>query len=152
MNRFLSVLAVTAFLVLSACGGTKSLSPAAEQGNTVIHSLQDLSRTYEKKNLGAFMRLFSGQFKNRKTFRRSVQSVFSKYDTVRFTIQYARMFIMIENRGMTRATFNWDSEWRSAGGRVLKNSGRAAFVFDPKNGKLLAIEGRNPFIPRRGKR
>ena len=64
-----------------------------------------------------------------------------------FTIQYTKMFIMIEDKGMARATFNWDSGWQTAGGSILKNSGRATFVFDTKDGRLVLIEGKNPFLP-----
>jgi hypothetical protein len=57
------------------------------------------------------------------------------------------MVILIEEKGMAKATFNWDSDWQTAGGSLLKNSGRAAFVFEAREGKLLTIDGKNPFIP-----
>ena len=45
------------------------------------------------------------------------------------------------------AAFNWDSEWQTAGGSVQKNSGRSTFIFDPRETKLVSIDGKNPFIP-----
>jgi hypothetical protein len=57
------------------------------------------------------------------------------------------MLITIDDKGTTRATFNWDSGWETAGGSILKNGGRVVFVFDPRQAKLTAIEGKSPFIP-----
>jgi hypothetical protein len=102
---------------------------------------------YERKNLPGFMRLISDTFKERQSFSASIQAVFSKYETVQFTIHYTKMYVTIEDKGMTKATFNWDSTWETQGGSVLKNSGRATFVFEPKEGKLVSIDGKNPFLP-----
>lgn len=148
MNRILSILVIIAFLIIApSCSSTKPPTPPAVQGTRITATLKDLSSMYEKKNLTGFMSLISDKYKDRQAFSESIVSVFSKYESVHFTIQYTKMFITIEDRGMTRATFNWDSGWQTAGGNLLKNSGRATFVFDPGDGKLVSIDGKNPFIP-----
>jgi hypothetical protein len=148
MNRFLSLLAVAVLLIAeSACSSAKPPAPAAIQGSKIVASLKDLGNMYEKKNLPGFMSLISDNYPDRQAFSASVESVFSKYETVHFTIQYTRMFITVEDKGMTRAMFNWDSDWQTSGGDLQKNGGRATFVFDPNDAKLVSIDGKNPFIP-----
>ena len=149
MNRLFSRIALlTALLLLfAACSSTKPPAPAAVQGSKVITTLKDLSTMYGKKNLPGFMNLIAPDYKDRSGFSSALESVFSKYDTVQFTIQYTRMFISIEDKGMTKATFNWESGWGAKGGSLLKNSGRATFLFEPKDAALLEIDGKNPFIP-----
>ncbi len=148
MNRTLSCLIISLLLLTgAACSAKKPLEQSAVQGNKVIAALEDMSHTYEKKNLSAFMGRIANAYKDRQPFAASLESVFAKYETVRFTIQYTRMLITVEERGMTRATFNWDSEWHTAGGSVQKNSGRSTFVFDPRETTLVSMDGKNPFIP-----
>ncbi len=148
MNRLFCMVALTALLLnFTACSSTKPPAPSAVQGSKVITTLKDLSSMYGKKNLPGFMNMISAGYKDRKGFASAVESVFSKYDTVQFTVQYTKMFIAIEEKGATRVTFNWDSSWESKGGGVLKNSGRVTFSLDPKDGTVLAIDGKNPFIP-----
>lgn len=147
MNRVLALVALTALLLGAACSSTKPPTAAAVQGNRTIATLKDLSTLYAKKNLSGFMNLIAEGYRDRKEFAASVESVFSQYDTVQFTVQYTRMYIMVEEKGNTKATFNWDSSWETKGGSTQKNSGRATFVFEPKTGTLLSIDGKNPFIP-----
>ncbi len=148
MNRIFLILAATSLLLFSfACGETKPPTQAAVKGNSVISALRDLSHMYEKKNLPGFMNSVSGNYKDQQAFSASLAAVFSKYETVRLTAQYPKMIIMIDEKGAARATFNWDSEWRTAGGNVQKDGGRVTFVFDPRDSKLASIEGKNPFIP-----
>ena len=148
MNRFF---ALTAFIILfvtaSACSTSKPPTAPAVQGNKVIATLEDLSSFYGKKNLDGFMSRIDGTFKDRQAFAASIQAVFSKHETVQFTVQYTKMFITIDDKGTTRATFNWDSGWETTGGSILKNGGRVVFVFEPKEAKVTAIEGKSPFIP-----
>jgi hypothetical protein len=106
-----------------------------------------MSRTYGRKDLSAFLGQIADAYKDRQAFAASLDSVFAKYETVRFTIQHTKMLITVEERGMTKAAFNWDSEWQTAGGSVQKNSGRSTFIFDPREAKLVSIDGKNPFIP-----
>lgn len=131
----------------TACSTPKTPTVPAVQGSKVIATLKDLSSYYGKKNLSGFASLVSDDFKDRQSFTTSIQSVFSSYDAVQFTVQYTKMVIAIDDKGVPRATFNWESGWERAGGSILKNSGRATFVFEPKGAKLAAIEGKNPFTP-----
>jgi len=148
MNRLLSLLVILSVLAtVSACSDKKPPTQSAIKGNTVIHTLQDLSHMFEKKNLPGFMNLVSDTYKDRQTFSTALSSVFTKYETVRFTIQYTKMLITIDEKGSPKAVFNWDSEWQTAGGSVQKNSGRITFVFDPRDSRLVSIDGKNPFIP-----
>jgi len=147
MNRLRSLATLTVLLFsVWACSSTKPPTPAAVQGNKVINTLKDLSTLYGKKS-PSFMNLIAPGYPGRKEFSAAVESVFSRYDTVQFTVQYTRMYIAIEEKGMTKVTFNWDSSWETKGGSIQKNSGRATFVFEPKEGTLLSIDGKNPFIP-----
>jgi hypothetical protein len=137
MTRRLSYL-ILLLLILTgaACGGAKKhLGQSAVQGNKVIAALQDMSHAFEDT------------YKDRQAFASSIESVFEKYETVRFTIQYTKMIITVQEHGMTKAAFNWDSEWQTAGGMVQKNTGRSIFVFDPRETTLVSIDGKNPFVP-----
>jgi hypothetical protein len=148
MNRILPFLAITLLLfTASACSAKKPPTQSAVKGNSVISALRDISHLFEKKNLPGFMNAISDNYKDRQNFSASLASVFAKYETVRFTVQYTKMIIMIDDRGMTKAAFNWDSEWQTAGGDVQKNGGRVTFAFDPRDNKLVSMDGKNPFIP-----
>ena len=149
MDRTLSCLFISLLLLIgAACSGAKKpLGQSAIQGNKVLASLQEMSHDFEKKDPSAFMGKIANAYKDRQAFAASIGSVFAKYETVRFTIQYTKMLITVEERGMTKVAFNWDSEWRTAGGSVQKNSGRSTFVFDPREATLVSIDGKNPFIP-----
>lgn len=148
MSRIVSLFVVIALLFLSsACSKKKPPTQTAVKSGGVISTLRDLSHMFEKKNLPGFMNSVSDDYKDRQAFSSSLEAVFNKYETVRFTVQYTKMIIMIDEKGMTKAAFNWDSEWQTAGGNVQKNGGRVTFVFDPKDSKLVSIDGKNPFIP-----
>lgn len=147
MKRLFSCLVLTLLVVSpSACSSAKPPTQAAVQGNKVIASLKDLSSMYEKKNLPGFMSIIADSYPDRQALASSIQTVFGNYESVQFTIQYPRMFIEVANNGTTRTTFNWNSAWE-AKGAVLKNSGRDTFVFESGEGRLISIEGKNPFIP-----
>lgn len=148
MNRFLVLTALTLLLyTVSSCSTSKTPTAPAVQGNKVIASLRDLSSYYGKKDLDRFMGRIGDNFKDRQALAVSIQSVFSQYETFQFTVQFTKMFITIDDKGTIRATFNWDSGWETPGGSILKNGGRTVFVFEPKEAKLTAIEGKSPFIP-----
>ncbi len=148
MSRIVSLFAIITLLFLSsACSEKKPPTQTAVKSSGVITTLRDLSHMFEKKNLSGFMNSVSDDYKDRQSFSSSIEAVFNKYETVRFTVQYAKMIIMIDEKGITRAAFNWDSEWQTAGGNVQKNGGRVTFVFNPKDSKLVSIDGKNPFIP-----
>jgi hypothetical protein len=148
MNRILSLLVLTTFLLtFSACSEKKPPTQAATKGGNVIGILRDMSHMFEKRNLPGFMNSIADDFKDRQAFSASIDAVFKKYETVRFTVQYSKMILSIDEKGATRADFNWDSEWQTSGGDIQKNSGRVTFIFDPKENKLVSIDGKSPFIP-----
>ncbi len=148
MKRVVVLFPLIVLLFLSsACSEKKPPTESATKGSSVVGALRDLSHMFEKKNLPGFMNLIADNFKDRQAFSASLADVFKKYETVRFTVQYTKMVIMLDEKGAARADFNWDSEWQTAGGSVQKNSGRVTFTFDPKSDKLAAIDGKSPFIP-----
>ena len=134
----------------SSCSGKKAPEQAAVKSKSVLAALRDLSKAYEKKDLAAFMSGVAPGYRDRDLLAKSVSEVFAKYETIHFNIQYTRMLIMVEEKGMTRAAFNWDAEWIAAGGSLLKNGGRITLVFEPGSAKLLSIDGKNPFVPQPG--
>jgi hypothetical protein len=148
MNRILTALTITALLLTAAsCSEKKPPTQTALKGSGVIGTLRDLGHMFEKKNLPGFMNSVADTFKDRQAFSAALGSVFAKYETVRFTVQYTNMIIMVDDKGTARADFNWDSEWQTAGGSVQKDGGRVTFTFDPKESKLVSIDGKNPFVP-----
>jgi hypothetical protein len=148
MIRVLSVLTILSLLLTStACSSKKPLDASALKSKNVLSVLKEMSASYEKKDLRTFLSDVSDGFRDREAFAKSLNAVFSRYDTIRFNIQYTKMLIMIEEKGQIRTAFNWDAEWLAAGGALQKNGGRVTFVFDPGNFKLLSIDGKNPFVP-----
>jgi len=148
MKRTLSFLVITAFLFTTgACSAKKTPEPAAIQGKNILSVLKDMSRSYEQKSLNSFMSDVSSDYGDRAAFSDSLTSIFAKYETIHFNIQYTKMVIMVKEGGQTRASFNWDAEWLAAGGTSQKNGGRVTLVFDPGSFKLVAIDGKNPFVP-----
>ncbi len=151
MNHRLSVLTLTAFLLLTAaCSGNKPPELAATRSKNTLTTMRELGKAYEQRNLTAFMADVAPGFRDREAFSASLAAVFQKYETIHFTIQYAKMLIMIADKGEIKASFNWDGEWFGAGGVVLKNGGRITLVLEPGSFKLLSIDGKNPFIPQQG--
>ena len=148
MSRMLSFLTILSLLLTStACSAKKPLEPSALKSKNVLSVLKEMSASYEKKDLSAFLSDVSDGFRERETFAKSLTAVFAKYETIRFNIQYTKMLIMIEEKGQIRAAFNWDAEWLAAGGAMQKNGGRVTFAFDPGSFKLQSIDGKNPFVP-----
>ena len=148
MSRIVSLFVVAALLFLSsACSEKKPPSQTAVKSAGVISTLQDLSHMFEKKNLPGFMNSVSDGYKDRQSFSSALEAVFAKYETVRFTVQYTKMIVTIDEKGISKAVFNWDSEWQTSGGNIQKNGGRVTFVFDPRDSNLVSIDGKNPFIP-----
>lgn len=151
MKQMLSFLVVVSLLTtLSACSAKKPPEVAAIKSRNMLAVLRDLDHAYEKKDLSGFMAQVSPLYQNREAFSSSVAAVFSKYDDVTLNIQYPKMLILIEDKGQVRTTFNWDSVVRTSVGEALKNSGRVTLIFAPGDLKLLAVEGRNPFLPQQG--
>ena len=148
MNRLLAFVALISILFSSvACSKKTPPTQAAVQTHDALSTLRDLTAAYEKKQLSSFMDKVSKEYRNRQAFSQSIAGIFTKFDTIRFTVQYTKMFVMIEEKAKIKMTSNWDGEWQTAGGKVVKDGGRVSFVFDPKGARLLSLEGKNPFIP-----
>lgn len=151
MKRILAMLAVSAVLVVSsACSAKKPPEPAAVRTRSAISTLRDLNRSYESKDLVTFMAGVSPSYRDRAALERSIAEVFAKYETIQFTVQYTKMIIAIDAAGQARATFTWEAEWRRPGGLSVKDGARVTLLFDQKENKLAAVEGKNPFIPQPG--
>jgi hypothetical protein len=147
MNRILSLLAILLLLFSAAACGKKPPQQAAIQGQRILSAIRDITQAYEKKDLGSFMDAVAKDFSDRPSLEQAAGRVFTKYEAIRFTVQYTKMLVMIADRGNIRATFTWDGEWRTAGGKIVKDGARVTLVFDPRDYKLQAIEGKNPFVP-----
>jgi hypothetical protein len=143
-------LASLLLIASTSCSGKKAPEQTAVKSKNVLAALRDLSRAYEKKDLAAFMSGVAPAHKDRDALAKSVGEVFAKYETIHFNIQYTRMLIMVEEKGATKAAFNWDGEWIATGGALLKNGGRVTLVFEPGSVKLVSIDGKNPFVPQPG--
>ena len=151
MNRMLSLLAVTALLfTASACGGKKPPEQTAVRSKNVLSALRNISAAYEKKDLSSFMANVAPAYRGREALSNSLAAVFSKHEAIHFNIQYTRMLIMVEEKGLIKASFNWDGEWLAKEGTTQKNGGRVTLVFEPESFKLVSIDGKNPFVPQPG--
>ena len=104
-------------------------------------------KSYEKKDLDSYLSEVASGFREREAYSKALAAVFSKYETIRFNIQYSKMIVMIEEQGTIKASFNWDAEWQGAGGMTQKDGGRVTLVFEPGDFKLISIDGKNPFLP-----
>ena len=151
MNRIASCFAVIILLITaSACSAKKPIEQTAYKSKTILSVLRDMDKYYEKKDLDSFLSDVSASYDKREAFAKSLAAVFSKYETIHFNIQYAKMIILIDQASKMRATFTWDAEWTGAGGTSVKDGGRVTLVFEPGDFKLLSIEGKNPFLAQPG--
>jgi hypothetical protein len=151
MNRILSFsLIIVMIFVSSACSSKKPPEQAAVRSKNVLSTLREMSKAYEKKDLDGFLANVSGAYPDRDKFAKTLASVFAKYETIRFNIQYAKMIIMIEQKGPVKATFTWDAEWKMSGGDMMKDGGRVNLVFEQGTFKLSSIDGKNPFFAQPG--
>jgi hypothetical protein len=150
MKRLLSLFTLITLLLVAAACAKKPPEQIAIKSKNVLAALRDIGKTYEKKDLTSFMADVAPGFSDREALAASLAAVFTTYETIRFNIQYTRMLIMVEEKGMIKASFNWDGEWLTAGGTTQKNGGRVTLVFEPGNFKLMSIDGKNPFVPQPG--
>ena len=152
MNRIVIILiAATLLLSATACSEKKLPAVAAAKSKNMLTVLRDLNDTYQKKDLAGFMAQVAPLYPDREALSSSLTTVFGKFETVSLNIQYTKMLIMIEEKGKVRTTFNWDGAWHKTGGDVAKDGGRVTLIFAPGDFKLLAIEGKNPFVPTENK-
>jgi hypothetical protein len=151
MNRILALFAVfTILIVFLACSSKKPPEQAAIKSKNVLSVLKTMNKSYEQKDFDAFMSDVSVRFPGRPAFEKSLVEVFAKYETIHFNVQYAKMLIVVEEKGPIRTTFTWDAEWLSRGGGALKDGGRVTLVFEPMSFKLVSIDGKNPFLAQPG--
>lgn len=133
-------------LAASAACSKKPLTGAALQGESTLSMLRALSAAYETKNSTSFMSHIDERFKDRASLEKELEKIFTTYQSIRFAVQPLKMLVVVEQRGPVRTTFNWEGEWQTAGGRVVKDGGRVTFELDPATYRLIAIDGRNPFL------
>jgi hypothetical protein len=148
MKRLLFLLAISTLLfATSACSGKKLPDQSAVKGKNILAVLKNMQSAYEKKDLSSFLDNVAPGYQDREAFSKSLADVFSKNETIRFNIQYAKMLITIKEKGPITVACNWDGEWTAVGGTTQKNGGRVTLVFDPGSSKLMSIEGKDPFVP-----
>jgi len=148
MKRLITLLAIPLMLLtMSACSEKKLPDQSAVKSKSVLAALRTLAGTYEKKDLSSFMDNLAPDFREREAYSKSIAAVFSKTETIHFTIQYTKMVIVVEDKGMIKVTFNWDGEWLAKAGTTQKNGGRVTLVFNPGSFKLTSIDGKDPFVP-----
>jgi hypothetical protein len=147
MNRVLSIIILFALLFGASCSAKKPPEQTMVRSRHILTVLRDINQAYEKKDLKAFMAEVSPDYRDRDALSGSLATVFSKYETIRFNIQYSKMLIMLDEKGQAKASFNWDAEWLAMGGTTQKNGARVTMVLEPGTFKLLSIDGKDPFIP-----
>lgn len=148
MNRLLALASAFMLLfVLASCGGKKPPEVAAYQGKKVLDAVRTLAKEYQDKDLGGFMDEIAGDYPGREAFEASIKSVLSGYDTIRLDFHNTKMLVLVPDRGTIRTEVNWDAEWHTGDGGMIKDGGRVTLVLDPKDFLLVAIEGKNPFLP-----
>jgi len=136
--------------LLANCGSKKPPEASAVKSKNILSVLRDMDAAYEKKNLASFMSSMSADFRDRAGLEKSLAAVFAKYERIVFNIQYAKMTIFVDQQGQMKTTFTWDAEWYAPGGAIVKDGGRVTMVFEPANYKLIAIDGKNPFLAQPG--
>lgn len=143
---FTAVITLFFALMLSSCGAVP-LGKAGLQGEGALAAIRDLTGAYEKRDLDSFMDKISTAYPDREGFRTAVEKIFFTYQTIGFKLHFTKILVMVQDKGNIKATFTWEGEWRTAGGRIVKDGARVTLVFDPGTYKLLAIDGKNMFIP-----
>jgi len=133
-------------LMISSCA-TAPLGKAGLQGEATLAAIRDLTGAYEKRNIDAFMDKLSTAYPDREEFGKSVEKIFSTYQSIHIKLHNTKILVMVQDKGNIKATFTWEGEWQTTGGKIVKDGARVTLVFDPGTYKLLGIEGKNMFIP-----
>jgi hypothetical protein len=134
------------FILSFACSSTKTPEVSLDSSKSVLGVLRAMKQSYESMNLDAFLSYVSDAFPGRTAFAKNLGGVFSRYSTINFTINYAKLIVIVDKDGTVKPTFTWDAAWVGANGSVVKDGGRVTLVFDAAGTSLVAIEGRNPFL------
>lgn len=133
-------------LMISSCA-TAPLGKAGLQGEATLAAIRDLTSAYERRDLEAFMDKVSSAYPDRQGLEKSVKKIFSTYQTIRFKLHFNKILVFVQDKGNIKATFTWEGEWKTTGGKIVKDGARVSLVFDPGTHKLLGIDGKNMFIP-----
>jgi hypothetical protein len=151
MNRILAFCIIVALsLASSSCSTKKPPEQAAVKSKNALSALRQMTEAYERKDLDAFLADVAGSYRDRDGLAKGVAAVFARFPTVHFAAHTAKMIIMIDDKGLTRPSFTWEGEWIALDGSAVKDGGRTTFVFEPGTFKLIAIEGKNPFLAQPG--
>jgi len=131
MNRsFTTVIVLFLVMMLSACS-TVPLGKAGLQGERTLAAIRDLTGAYERRDLDAFMEKVAPAYPEREAFRTSVEKVFAAYQTIHFKLHFTKILVFVQDKGNIKATFTWEGEWRTTGGRIVKDGARVTLVLDP---------------------
>lgn len=148
MNRLLALAsAFTLLIALASCSEKKPPEVAAYQGKKVLEVVRTLAKEYQDKDLGGFMDEIAKTYPGREAFETSIKAVLNRYESIRLTFHNTKMLVLVPDRGTIKAEVNWDAEWRTSAGGMIKDGGRVTLVLDPKDFLLVAIEGKSPFLP-----
>ena len=139
-------LVLLAAAVLGGCA-KEPLKQAGLQGESTLGAVRDLVSAYERRDLDAFLDKVSPSYPGRDGLRRDVENIFGTYQNIALTVQYQKILATVLYKGNIKATFTWAGEWRTSGGRIVKDGARVTLVLDPATYKLLGIEGKNLFTP-----
>ena len=147
MNRsFAAAIALFLALAISSCA-TTPLGKAGIQADSTLTAIRGLIGAYERRDIDAFMEKVATAYPDRAAFQTSVEKIFTTYQTIRFKLHFTKILVMVQEKGNIKATFTWEGEWQTTGGRIVKDGARVTLVFDPGTYKLLGIDGKNMFIP-----
>lgn len=135
------------FAVMSSSCGTVPLGKAGLQGESTLSAIRDLTGAYERRDIEAFMEKVASAYPEREVFRTSVEKLFATYQKIHFKLHFTKILVMIQEKGNIKATFTWEGEWQTAGGKIVKDGARVTLVFEPTTHKLLGIDGKNMFLP-----
>ncbi|MDH4163463.1 MAG: hypothetical protein OEW15_12345 [Nitrospirota bacterium] len=145
-KQLLVLIAVISLFVTASCASNPP-KQAAILGEGALTAVRDLTKAYEKRDIEAFMDRIASAYPDRDKFRGSVEKTFAVYQTIQFTVQDTRMLVMVQYQGNVKTVFTWSAEWQTSGGKILKDGGRVTVVHDPSTYKVLAVEGKNPYVP-----
>lgn len=143
------IIPLLATLALMGCA-KEPLKQAGLQGEASLGAVRDLISAYERRDLEAFLDKVSPSFPDRDGLQKAVENAFGTYQTIAFKVQYQKILAVVQYKGNIKTTFTWEGEWRTSGGRIVKDGARVTLALDPATYKLLAIEGKNLFLPTEG--
>jgi hypothetical protein len=145
-RSFTAFIVIFLALMISSCA-TAPLGKTGLQGEATLAAVRDLTSAYERRDIDVFMDKISSTYPDREGFGKSVDKIFSTYQTIRFKLHFTKILVFVQDKGNIKATFTWEGEWKTTGGRIVKDGARVTLVFDPGTYKLLGIDGKNMFIP-----